>query len=64
MVINVAIPVRVAYYGFGGWKQSFFGDTHAHGAEGVRFFTRNKVVTSRWPDPSSRGIGLGFPQHD
>jgi malonate-semialdehyde dehydrogenase (acetylating)/methylmalonate-semialdehyde dehydrogenase len=62
--VNVPIPVPVAYYSFGGWKQSLFGDTHAHGAEGVRFFTRNKVVTSRWLDPSHGGINLGFPRND
>jgi len=62
--INVPIPVPVAAYSFGGWKQSLFGDTHAHGVEGVRFFTRNKVVTTRWLDPSHGGINLGFPQND
>jgi malonate-semialdehyde dehydrogenase (acetylating)/methylmalonate-semialdehyde dehydrogenase len=62
--INVPIPVPVAAYSFGGWKQSLFGDTHAHGVEGVRFFTRNKVVTSRWLDPSHGGLNLGFPQND
>jgi malonate-semialdehyde dehydrogenase (acetylating)/methylmalonate-semialdehyde dehydrogenase len=62
--VNVPIPVPVAYYSFGGWKQSLFGDTHAHGAEGVRFFTRNKVVTSRWLDPSHGGINLGFPRNE
>jgi malonate-semialdehyde dehydrogenase (acetylating)/methylmalonate-semialdehyde dehydrogenase len=62
--VNVPIPVPVSYYSFGGWKQSLFGDTHAHGAEGVRFFTRNKVVTSRWLDPSHGGINLGFPRND
>jgi hypothetical protein len=62
--INVPIPVPVAAYSFGGWKQSLFGDTHAHGMEGVRFFTRNKVVTSRWLDPSHGGLNLGFPQND
>jgi malonate-semialdehyde dehydrogenase (acetylating)/methylmalonate-semialdehyde dehydrogenase len=61
--INVPIPVPVAYYSFGGWKGSLFGDTHAHGTEGVHFFTRGKVVTSRWPDPSHRGINLGFPEN-
>lgn len=61
--INVPIPVPTAYYSFGGWKNSLFGDTHAHGAEGVNFFTRGKVVTSRWLDPSHRGINLGFPQN-
>ena len=62
--INVPIPVPVAQYSFGGWKQSLFGDTHAHGTEGVHFFTRGKVVTSRWLDPSHGGINLGFPTHD
>ena len=62
--INVPIPVPVAAYSFGGWKQSLFGDTHAHGVEGVRFFTRNKVVTTRWLDPSHGGLNLGFPQND
>ncbi|HEX2807033.1 MAG TPA: CoA-acylating methylmalonate-semialdehyde dehydrogenase [Kineosporiaceae bacterium] len=61
--INVPIPVPMAYYSFGGWKNSLFGDTHAHGLEGVHFFTRGKVVTSRWLDPSHGGINLGFPQH-
>jgi len=61
--INVPIPVPVAYYSFGGWKNSLFGDTHAHGSEGVHFFTRGKVVTSRWLDPSHGGINLGFPQN-
>ena len=59
--INVPIPVPMAYYSFGGWKNSLFGDTHAHGTEGVHFFTRGKVVTSRWLDPSHGGINLGFP---
>jgi malonate-semialdehyde dehydrogenase (acetylating)/methylmalonate-semialdehyde dehydrogenase len=59
--INVPIPVPMAYYSFGGWKQSLFGDTHVHGPEGVRFYTRAKVVTSRWADPASRGPDLGFP---
>ncbi|QSE82027.1 CoA-acylating methylmalonate-semialdehyde dehydrogenase [Rhodococcus koreensis] len=62
--INVPIPVPTAYYSFGGWKNSLFGDTHAHGAEGVHFFTRGKVVTSRWLDPSHGGINLGFPQNN
>src|SRR4051794_19525935 len=61
--INVPVPVPMAYYSFGGWKSSLFGDTHAHGAEGVHFFTRGKVVTSRWLDPSHGGINLGFPQN-
>ncbi|MBS3941669.1 MAG: CoA-acylating methylmalonate-semialdehyde dehydrogenase [Actinobacteria bacterium] len=62
--INVPIPVPMAYYSFGGWKSSLFGDTHAHGMDGVHFFTRGKVVTSRWPEPSHGGINLGFPRHD
>ncbi len=61
--INVPIPVPMSYYSFGGWKNSLFGDSHAHGLEGVHFFTRGKVVTSRWLDPSHGGINLGFPQH-
>ena len=61
--INVPIPVPVAYYSFGGWKSSLFGDTHAYGADGVHFFTRAKVVTSRWLDPSHGGVNLGFPQN-
>lgn len=59
--INVPIPVPVAYYSFGGWKSSLFGDTHAYGEDGVRFFTRGKAVTQRWLDPSHGGINLGFP---
>ncbi len=62
--VNVPIPVPTAYYSFGGWKQSLFGDVHMYGPDGVRFWTRTKVVTSRWPDPSHRGKNLGFPQHD
>ncbi len=61
--INVPIPVPMAYFSFGGWKNSLFGDTHAHGTEGVHFFTRGKVVTSRWLDPSHGGLNLGFPQN-
>ncbi|MCU1430820.1 MAG: methylmalonate-semialdehyde dehydrogenase (acylating) [Actinomycetia bacterium] len=59
--INVPIPVPMAYYSFGGWGQSLFGDTHMHGAEGVHFYTRGKVVTARWSDPATRGPDLGFP---
>jgi malonate-semialdehyde dehydrogenase (acetylating)/methylmalonate-semialdehyde dehydrogenase len=59
--INVPIPTPMAYYSFGGWKSSLFGDTHAHGIEGVHFFTRTKAVTQRWPDPSHGGLDLGFP---
>jgi malonate-semialdehyde dehydrogenase (acetylating)/methylmalonate-semialdehyde dehydrogenase len=62
--VNVPIPVPVAYYSFGGWKQSLFGDSHAHGTDGVHFFTRTKVVTSRWLDPSHGGVDLGFPQNE
>jgi malonate-semialdehyde dehydrogenase (acetylating)/methylmalonate-semialdehyde dehydrogenase len=61
--INVPIPVPVAYFSFGGWKHSLFGDSRAHGEEGFRFFTRTKVVTSRWLDPSHGGLNLGFPQN-
>jgi malonate-semialdehyde dehydrogenase (acetylating)/methylmalonate-semialdehyde dehydrogenase len=61
--INVPVPVPMAYYSFGGWKSSLFGDTHAHGTEGVHFFTRGKVVTQRWLDPSHGGLNLGFPQN-
>jgi len=61
--VNVPIPVPVAYYSFGGWKHSLFGDSRAHGEEGFRFFTRQKVVTSRWLDPSHGGLNLGFPQN-
>jgi malonate-semialdehyde dehydrogenase (acetylating)/methylmalonate-semialdehyde dehydrogenase len=59
--INVPIPVPMAYYSFGGWKSSLFGDTHVHGPEGVHFYTRGKAVTSRWLDPSHGGVNLGFP---
>ena len=59
--INVPIPVPMAYYSFGGWKASLFGDTHVHGPEGVHFYTRGKVVTCRWLDPSHGGVSLGFP---
>ena len=61
--INVPIPVPMAYYSFGGWKASLFGDSHAHGADGVQFFTRQKAITQRWLDPSHGGINLGFPQN-
>jgi malonate-semialdehyde dehydrogenase (acetylating)/methylmalonate-semialdehyde dehydrogenase len=60
--INVPIPVPVAYYSFGGWKASLFGDLHMYGPEGVQFYTRGKVVTSRWPDPATSTVDLGFPQ--
>jgi malonate-semialdehyde dehydrogenase (acetylating) / methylmalonate-semialdehyde dehydrogenase len=60
--INVPIPVPVAYYSFGGWKASLFGDSHIYGPEGINFYTRGKVVTSRWPDPATSRVDLGFPQ--
>ncbi|MBA3366592.1 MAG: CoA-acylating methylmalonate-semialdehyde dehydrogenase [Actinobacteria bacterium] len=60
--VNVPIPVPVAYYSFGGWKSSLFGDLHIYGPEGVNFYTRGKVVTSRWPDPATSKVDLGFPQ--
>ena len=59
--INVPIPVPMAYYSFGGWKNSLFGDSHAHGMDGVQFFTRQKAITTRWLDPSHGGLNLGFP---
>ena len=62
--INVPIPVPVGYHSFGGWKDSLFGDTTMYGPEGLRFYTRPKVVTSRWPDPSTSSVNLGFPQND
>jgi len=61
--VNVPVPVPMAYYSFGGWKNSLFGDTHAHGVDGLHFFTRGKVITSRWLDPSHGGLNLGFPQN-
>src|SRR5205814_4988779 len=60
--INVPIPVPVAYYSFGGWKNSLFGDLHMYGPEGIQFYTRGKVVTSRWPDPGTSKVDLGFPR--
>src|SRR5437016_7134684 len=60
--VNVPIPVPVAYYSFGGWKGSLFGDTHMYGPEGVQFYTRAKVVTARWPDPGTSKVDLGFPR--
>jgi malonate-semialdehyde dehydrogenase (acetylating)/methylmalonate-semialdehyde dehydrogenase len=61
--VNVPIPVPVSYYSFGGWKASLFGDAHMYGPEGIAFYTRGKVVTSRWPDPATSTIDLGFPTH-
>jgi malonate-semialdehyde dehydrogenase (acetylating)/methylmalonate-semialdehyde dehydrogenase len=60
--INVPVPVPVAYYSFGGWKASLFGDSHMYGDEGMSFYTRGKVVTSRWPDPATSAVDLGFPR--
>jgi malonate-semialdehyde dehydrogenase (acetylating)/methylmalonate-semialdehyde dehydrogenase len=60
--VNVPIPVPVAYYSFGGWKSSLFGDLHIYGPEGIQFYTQGKVVTSRWPDPATSKVDLGFPQ--
>jgi len=59
--VNVPVPVPVSYYSFGGWKASLFGDTHMYGPEGINFYTRGKVVTSRWPDPATSSVDLGFP---
>ena len=61
--INVPIPVPMAYYSFGGWKASLFGDSHIYGPDGIHFYTRGKVITTRWPDPRHRGVDLGFPQN-
>jgi malonate-semialdehyde dehydrogenase (acetylating) / methylmalonate-semialdehyde dehydrogenase len=61
--INVPIPVPVSYYSFGGWRSSLFGDTHMYGPDGIQFYTRTKVVTARWPDPSTSTVDLGFPQN-
>jgi malonate-semialdehyde dehydrogenase (acetylating)/methylmalonate-semialdehyde dehydrogenase len=60
--VNVPVPVPVAYYSFGGWKASLFGDLHMYGPEGLAFYTRSKVVTARWPDPATSVIDLGFPK--
>jgi malonate-semialdehyde dehydrogenase (acetylating)/methylmalonate-semialdehyde dehydrogenase len=71
--VNVPIPVPVGYHSFGGWKESLFGDHHIYGNDGIHFYTRGKVVTTRWPDPSPTtggetptegGINLGFPSHN
>ena len=61
--VNVPIPVPVGYFSFGGWKASLFGDTHIYGPESINFYTRAKVVTERWPDPSTSAVDLGFPQN-
>ncbi len=62
--INVPIPVPVGYHSFGGWKDSLFGDTTMYGPEGVRFYSKAKVITSRWPDPSNSRVDLGFPTNE
>lgn len=62
--INVPVPVPVGYHSFGGWKESLFGDNHMYGPDGVHFYTRGKVITSRWPDPATSTVDLGFPQND
>ena len=61
--VNVPIPVPVAAYSFGGWRDSMFGDSHMYGPHGMHFYTRTKVVTSRWPDPATSEVDLGFPQN-
>ena len=61
--INVSIPVPVAHFSFGGWRSSLFGDTHMYGPDGVRFYTRSKVITTRWPDPATSAVDLGFPRN-
>jgi malonate-semialdehyde dehydrogenase (acetylating) / methylmalonate-semialdehyde dehydrogenase len=61
--VNVPIPVPVGTFSFGGWKRSLFGDTHIYGPESFNFYTRRKVVTTRWPDPSETQVNLGFPTH-
>jgi malonate-semialdehyde dehydrogenase (acetylating)/methylmalonate-semialdehyde dehydrogenase len=61
--VNVPIPVPVGAFSFGGWKDSLFGDTHMYGPEAFAFYTRRKVVTTRWPEPSESQISLGFPTH-
>jgi malonate-semialdehyde dehydrogenase (acetylating)/methylmalonate-semialdehyde dehydrogenase len=60
--VNVPIPVPVAYYSFGGWKASLFGDLHMYGPDGIAFYTRSKVITARWPDPGTSSVDLGFPR--
>lgn len=61
--VNVAIPVPVAHFSFGGWRSSLFGDSHMYGPDGVRFYTRSKVVTTRWPDPATSVVDLSFPRN-
>ena len=59
--VNVPIPVPMAFYSFGGWKNSLFGDLHVHGVEGTKFYTRTKVVTTRWPHEDTPAPGLNMP---
>jgi malonate-semialdehyde dehydrogenase (acetylating) / methylmalonate-semialdehyde dehydrogenase len=61
--VNVPIPVPLSFYSFGGWKDSIFGSHAIYGPDGVHFYTKQKVVIGRWPDPIHRGVDLGFPQH-
>ncbi len=61
--INVPLPVPIGAYSFGGWKNSLFGDSHIYGPESIHFYTRSKVVTTRWPEPSESQIDLGFPSN-
>jgi malonate-semialdehyde dehydrogenase (acetylating) / methylmalonate-semialdehyde dehydrogenase len=60
--VNVPLPVPMAFNSFGGWKKSLFGDHHAYGPEGVRFYTRHKAVMQRWPNTASSGVEFAFPQ--
>jgi malonate-semialdehyde dehydrogenase (acetylating)/methylmalonate-semialdehyde dehydrogenase len=62
--INVPIPVPLSFYSFGGWKESLFGEHDIYGPDGIRFYTQQKTVITRWPDPIHRGVDLGFPQHE
>jgi malonate-semialdehyde dehydrogenase (acetylating)/methylmalonate-semialdehyde dehydrogenase len=59
--INVPIPVPMAWHGFGGWKRSLFGDTHAYGEEGVRFYTKQKSIMQRWPESTEKGAEFAMP---
>ena len=59
--INIPIPVPMSFYSFGGWRNSLFGDLHVHGMDGVRFYTRTKTITARWPDDGSEGPGFHMP---
>ena len=62
--VHVPIPVPMAHYPFGGWKNSLFGETHIYGPDGFRFYTRGKVVTRRWNEPEDGGVDLQFPTHN